>query len=104
MPDRTERLATKIMHLAGTHAQGSFDLIVFELRRLSGEPDMHQRVALEVIAAAGLSAPGTFDLIVDQLRTRHPTESDVDEFIARIKRRVSLKTGRLIRHQRIARP
>ncbi len=102
MPDEAERLATTIMNCAGTHANGSFNLLVLELRKLGNKPDLHQRVALEVIAAAGLNAPGSFDLLVEQLRTRYPTEDDVEEFIIRAKRRVSLKTGKAIPHQRVA--
>lgn len=96
MPDEAERLATIILDHAGQHAEGSFDLVVSELRKLDGDPDLHQRVALEMIAAAGLSAHGTFGQIVQQLRSRYPTEHDVYEFIARGKRRVSLKTGKPI--------
>lgn len=103
MPDEAERLATTIMNRAGTHADGSFNLLVSELRKLGNKPDLHQRVALEVIAAAGLNAAGSFDLLVEQLRTRYPTEDDVEEFIIRTKRRVSLKTGRPVPHERIVR-
>ena len=103
MPDKAERLAKMIMDRAGTHAEGSFELLVSELHLLAGDPDLHQRVALEVIAAAGLSAPGTFERIVRRLRSRYPTDSDVDEFIAKVKRRVSLKTGKPIPHDRAVR-
>ncbi len=103
MPDEAERLATTIMNRAGTHADGSFNLLVSELRKLGNKPDLHQRVALEVIAAAGLNAADSFDLLVDQLRTRYPSEDDVEQFIIRTKRRVSLKIGRPVPHERIAR-
>jgi hypothetical protein len=103
MPDEDERLATTIMNCAGTHANGSFNLLVFELRKLGIKPDLHQRVALEVIAAAGLNAAGSFDLLVEQLRTRYPMEDDLEEFIIRTKRRVSLKTGRHVPHEQTVR-
>ena len=103
MPDEAERLATTIMDVAGTHTPGSFDLIVSELRKLPGKPELHQRVALEVIAASGLSAPGTFELLLEQLRGRYPTDEDIDDFIQRVKRRVSLKTGKVISHERTVR-
>lgn len=98
-----ERLAATIMNHAGTHNPGSFDLMVFELRRLTSELCVHELVALELIAASGLSAPGTFALLMEQLRSRYPTDKDIDEFIVRIKRRVSLKTGKLIPHERFVR-
>jgi len=104
MPDRAEQLATTIMNIAGTHAPGSFDLILLELRRLPGEPDLHQRVALELIAASGLSAPGTFQKLEAELRKRHPTEADLDAFVARMKRTVSLKTGKYVRHESLIKP
>ena len=101
--DEAKRLATVIMNHAGTHEPGSLDLIVYELRKLTSEPSVHELVALELIAAEGLSAPGTFALLMEQLRSRYPTDRDIDEFIVRIKRRVSLKTGKLIPHERFVR-
>lgn len=101
--DQAERLATVIMNHAGTNGPGSFDLIAFELCRLTREPGVHELVALELIAASGLSAPGTFDLLMEQLRSRYPTDMDINEFIVRIKRRVSLKTGKLIPHEHFVR-
>gem|GEM_PF-6402408 len=103
LPGEVVLLATLIMDRAGTHAPGSFDLIVSELRKLNCGPDLHQRVALELIAAGGLSAPGTFELLLEQLRSRYPTDKEVDDFIVRIKRRVSLKTGKFIPHECLVR-
>lgn len=101
MQVEAERLAKLIMDRAGTHARGSFDLIVSELRKLNTEPNLHQRAALEIIAAAGLSAPGTFEQLLERLRSRYPTDKELDDFIVRMKRRVSLKTGKLIPHERL---
>lgn len=96
-------LATIMMDCDGRHAKGSHELLAYELRKPGVKPDSRQRVALEVIAASGQSGPGTVNLIVEQLRNRRPTESDIDEFIIRIRRRVSLKTGKVIAHERVAR-
>lgn len=94
--EEARKIATAIMDRAGTHIPGTFDVIVSELCKIDVEPDLHQQVALELVAAAGITTPGSFDLLVDELRRRYPSEQDVHDVVAKVKRRVSLKTGKIV--------
>jgi hypothetical protein len=94
MHDRAEQLAAEIIGLAGTHGHGCYELLVSALRELGGDPDLHERVALEMDAVAGVGAPGSFELLLDELRARYPSALELDDFIARGKRKASLKLGK----------